>query len=173
MRHMIIASLALLGLCGCADTTQLVRQPGVNTVKLAPNDSIYVALPRDGAYGDEIYQGSGLTTAQTILSSFAKRARRAEIAQTFQPYDAVLATARNIVAKYLVNPTILHWENRATEWNGIPDRIEVKIEVIDVPTDSTAASVIIKGKSGLATLGGDNPQDLLPKPVEEFVSGLY
>jgi hypothetical protein len=34
-------------------------------------------------------------------------------------------------------------------------------------------SVIIKGKSGLATFGGDHPQDLLAKPVSAYVNGLY
>jgi hypothetical protein len=30
-----------------------------------------------------------------------------------------------------------------------------------------------KGKSGIATLGGDHPQDLLVKPVAEYVNELY
>ncbi len=34
-------------------------------------------------------------------------------------------------------------------------------------------SAIIKGKSGLATFGGDHPQDLLPKPVGEYIDALY
>lgn len=38
---------------------------------------------------------------------------------------------------------------------------------------STIDSVVIKGKSGWATLGGDYPQDLLPKPVEEYVRTWY
>ncbi|WP_274523310.1 DUF4823 domain-containing protein [Pseudomonas abietaniphila] len=32
---------------------------------------------------------------------------------------------------------------------------------------------MIKGSSGLATLGGDHPQDLLPEPVAECVSSLF
>jgi hypothetical protein len=73
----------------------------------------------------------------------------------------------------LVYPTILHWEDRATEWSGIPDRVEIKIEIIGATTGKGLDSAIIKGKSGLATFGGDHPQDLLPKPVEDYVSGLF
>jgi len=49
----------------------------------------------------------------------------------------------------------------------------VKVELVDVATDTPLDTGIIKGKSKWATFGGDHPQDLLPKPVEEFVSSLY
>jgi Domain of unknown function (DUF4823) len=75
--------------------------------------------------------------------------------------------------KYLVYPTILHWEDRATEWSALPDRVEVKIDLIETATGKLLDSVVIRGKSGVATLGGDHPQDLLPKPVDEFVSTLF
>ncbi|WP_337219713.1 DUF4823 domain-containing protein [Vibrio parahaemolyticus] len=31
---------------------------------------------------------------------------------------------------------------------------------------------MIEGKSGLATFGGDKPQDLLPEPTKEFLSSM-
>ncbi len=67
--------------------------------------------------------------------------------------------------EYLVYPTILHWEDRATEWSAIPDKVEVKIEVVEAATDRSIASAVIKGNSGLAAFGGDHPQDLLPEPI--------
>jgi hypothetical protein len=51
--------------------------------------------------------------------------------------------------------------------------VEVKIEVIDPTSGETLTTGIVKGKSGLATLGGDHPQDLLPEPITEFVGALY
>ena len=75
--------------------------------------------------------------------------------------------------KYLVYPTILHWEDRATEWSGRSDKVEIKVVVVDVLTGNTITGSIIKGSSGLATFGGDHPQDLLPGPVNQFVSTLY
>src|SRR5215468_3218748 len=123
------ALLAIALVTACADTTQLVREPGKATIRLTGNDAVYIAVPRDGFYGDENYQGSGLSTAQAFLSAFAKRARRVEVATS-----------------YLVYPTILHWEERATEWSGLPDRIEVKVELVDVATDTPLDTGIIKGK---------------------------
>ncbi len=85
----------------------------------------------------------------------------------------LLASARKVGAKYLAVPTILEWEDRATEWSGIPDKASIKLSIIDLETNSTLDSVIIKGKSGIATFGGDHPQDLLPKPTYEYVASLY
>ena len=95
------------------------------------------------------------------------------MAQSYQSFDDALKFTRDNGYKYLVYPTILHWEDRATEWSAIPDRVEVKIDIIESTTAKLLDSVVIKGKSGLATFGGDHPQDLLPKPVGEFVSTLF
>jgi hypothetical protein len=75
--------------------------------------------------------------------------------------------------KYLVYPTILEWEDRATEWSMLPDRASINVDIVDVTDGRTIESVVINDKSGIATLGGDHPQDLLPIPVEEFVSTLF
>jgi hypothetical protein len=57
----------------------------------------------------------------------------------------------------------------------IPDKVEVEVEVevVNVRTGDVISSGVIKSRSGLATLGGDQPQDLLPKPVVEFLSSVF
>lgn len=172
-RVALAAVLPLLILFGCADSHQLVRQGSDANPKLTPTDSIYVAMPRDGVYGNDTYQGSGATTVQVLVAAFAKHARSVEAASSYQTYEQALSTARAKGFKYLVFPTILHWEDRATEWSGIPDKVEVKVQVVEAASDAVIDSGIVKGKSGWATLGGDHPQDLLPKPIQEFVSALY
>ena len=74
---------------------------------------------------------------------------------------------------YYVIPEILYWEDRATEWSGIPDKIEVKVSVYDGQSAKELASTIILGKSKWATFGGDHPQDLLPDPLNKYVESLY
>lgn len=172
MKRLLGLLVVVVMLGACADSHQLVREDSP-VVKLTQADTIYVSVPTDGAYGSDAYRGSGQSTAQIISSAFSKRTRLARAGRSTQDFDAALEAARKAQCKYLVFPTILHWEDRATEWSSLPDRVEVKIEVINTVTESVAASAIIKGKSGLATLGGDHPKDLLPEPVEEFVSSLY
>lgn len=75
--------------------------------------------------------------------------------------------------EYYVIPEILHWEDRATEWSGIPDKIQVKISIYEGKTWKEVASTIISGKSKWATFGGDHPQDLLPEPLNKYVESLY
>jgi hypothetical protein len=76
-------------------------------------------------------------------------------------------------AGYYVQPKILHWEERATEWSGKPDKIRVKVDVYDAETQSYQSSVIFSGKSKWFTFGGDHPQDLLPKPIQDYLKTLY
>jgi hypothetical protein len=168
-----VAVLVVIALSACADTHQFHRYGNSEVPRFTSNDSVYIGVSRDGVYGSKTYPGSGLTTSQILLSSFAKRIRQVETGRSPQSFEEALKIARGNGYKYLVYPTILHWEDRATEWSGIPDKVEVKIEIVEVATGKTLDSVVIKGKSGLATFGGDHPQDLLPKPVEEYVSNLF
>lgn len=167
---MVIAAPLLLA--SCADTHQMIRDVSTS-IRLAASDAIFIAVPEDGSYGADTYRGSGQDTAQIIYSAFTKHTRLAKVGSTTSGLDDAREAARKSGHKYLVYPAIIHWEDRATEWSMIPDQVEVKVEVVDVVTGSIIASTVIKSKSGLATLGGDHPQDLLPKPVEKFVSSLY
>ena len=168
--------LAILGyiafLVGCADSHQLLRT-GNATVKLDPSKSIYISIPRDGRYGHINYQGSGVNASQIILMAFSKFSNTTETGHQYQSFNDALTYARNNGYSYLVFPTILEWEDRATEWSGIPDKASINIAIVNTESGKTIDSAIIKGKSGLATFGGDHPQDLLPKPVEEYVSSLF
>ena len=160
-------------LAGCADTHELIRSSQTPGPVMRPTDSVYVAVPKDGAYGSATYRGSGATTAGEFVSAFGKRLRRVEGAHEYQSFEDALKTARSGGFTYLVFPTILHWEDRATEWSGKSDRVEVKVELVEVGSGRTVDSTLIKGKSKWATLGGDHPQDLLPKPIDEFVAALF
>lgn len=172
IRKMTMLSVVLL-LISCADTHQLVKPADSESFKLDPFDGIYVSVPRDGVYGSEDYAGSGVTTAQIIQAAFLRHTNNVRSGDSPQSIEEALEAAKDAGSMYLVLPVILHWEDRATEWSGKPDRVEVKIQVIEVATNLTTASAIAKGKSGLATFGGDRPQDLLPEPIGEFVSSMY
>jgi hypothetical protein len=178
MRTIDVRRYSLVVLCvtliaSCADTHEVVRTDSSPSARLDTNSTIYIAVPRDGVYGANTYYGSGQNTAQTLLAAFAKRTRNTEVGRKPQSYKEARETALSKNLEYLVYPVILHWEDRATEWSGIPDRVEVKIDVVDAASDRSVASAVVKGASGIATFGGDRPQDLLTEPVEQFVAALY
>jgi hypothetical protein len=45
--------------------------------------------------------------------------------------------------------------------------------VIDLASGQPVSSATIDGTSGLATFGGDHPQDLLPEPIKKYVDQLF
>jgi hypothetical protein len=171
MRLVSVALLVSL-LSACADTHQLLRT-GHELPKLNKNKIVYISVSKDGRYGKTVYSGSGPNTTQIVLSAFSQYAMRVESGHEYQTFEEALNAARKHGATYLVITTILEWEDRATEWSGIPDKATIKLSITDTANSETIDSVTIKGKSGLATFGGDHPQDLLPKPVGEYVKSLY
>ncbi|WP_343041921.1 DUF4823 domain-containing protein [Parvibaculum indicum] len=143
------------------------------STRLEQGADFYVVLPEDGRYQDTVYSGSGYMTAQAISQALAPYSNRAFQASAVEPLEEALAKARQGNFRYLFNTKILHWEDRATEWSGIPDKITLQMEVYDATTGEKLASETSKASSKWATFGGDHPQDLLPIPAESFVKQLF
>jgi len=171
MRYFLMLGIVAL-LVGCANSHKLLRT-GNSLTKLDSSKSFYIAVPRDGRYGKIDYKGSGANTAQIILMALAGYTNSVETGHQYQLLKDALIYAKESKYDYLIFPTILEWEDRATEWSGIPDKASIKISIIDVASDKNLDSVIIRGKSGIATFGGDHPQDLLSKPVNEYFHILF
>lgn len=167
-----ILLLVVLFVAGCADKHQLIKVKTSNA-KLDSTKSIYIAVPKNGSYGNINYQGSGQTTAQIILLNLSKYSNNVEIAMDYQSYKDTLVYSSVNNFEYLIFTNILEWEDRATEWSGLSDRAAIKINVIEVKTGKTLDSVIIEGKSGLATFGGDHPQDLLYEPIKKYIDSQF
>lgn len=166
----ILFSIAALS--GCADSHQWTPQQN-GSARIAPSDRVFVSTPTDGEYGNHVYKGSSRNTAKIIFNAISAKSRMVQMGGVAENYEDAASQAQRSDQDVLIFPTILHWEDRATEWSMIPDKVEVKVDVVDLRTGDFISSDIIKGSSGLATLGGDHPQDLLPEPVAEFVSELF
>ncbi|MGF1776924.1 DUF4823 domain-containing protein [Vibrio nomapromontoriensis] len=170
-KHIFLISA--LALSGCADTHKLNVSEQSSTNKIASSSSVYIALSHDGIYGEKYYIGSGKMLSNIIRARVISQTNDVSVATTPESLRAALATASEKHYDYLLYPTIMHWEDRATEWSGKPDKVEVKISTWDVSADQEVNSVIIEGKSGLGTFGGDHPQDLLPQPISEYLDTLF
>lgn len=161
--------LSFMLMAGCVST---YRQETITSVqkKLSVGGSVIVATPADSAYGDEKYPGSGASTASAVQAAFARYTSAADISSSCTNIDCLRSNSKTY--DIYVVPQILHWEDRATEWSGKKDKIEVKITVYSAE-GAVLASNIISGKSKWATFGGDHPQDLLPEPLANYVQSLY
>jgi hypothetical protein len=170
-RRLSMIALLTVFCAGCATTYEQFgayrHQP------LNPGTPAFVAMPEDGRCGKENYHGSGAITAAVVTAEFARWLQPIHVAERPGTVAENLERARGAGCVYLIVPEILHWEDRATEWSGRPDRLEVRITTFDAATSQAMCSTILRGKSSFWTLGGDQPQDLLTKPIAGYVNGLF
>jgi len=174
MRIMIRSSLVfamILITTGCVSTYTENRLIDPN-VKLSRANPVIIATPDNGRYGPTEYASSGRMTADAIKSAFIPFAADVLVLPACKNLLCLKSEAKER-AIYFVVPEITHWEDRNTEWSGIPDKIEIKISVFDNKDITPVASVLISGKSKWGTFGGDHPQDLLPEPISKFIKSLY
>ena len=159
---------------GCVHTYQIKTLPSVAAdVLLSTDAGIYVSVPTDGRFEEKVYPGSGQTTAAAISFALSAMVTRVEVGDVVETRPQALGTAKERNLDYVFESTILHWEDRATEWSGKRDKVSIRIQVVDVSMGNVVSSVAIQGKSKLMTFGGDHPQELLQRPLSEYVASLF
>lgn len=164
---LLVSSVAWVS--GCASTYKQETIAAAQT-KLATGGTALVATPPDSAYGDENNPGSGAATASAVRAAFSRYTSTTEISTNCNDFACLNNNSKHY--DYYVVPQILHWEDRATEWSGRKDKVEIKVTIYS-PAGAVLASNIISGKSKWATFGGDHPQDLLPEPLNTYVQSLF
>ncbi len=169
-RWFALVSVAAL-FSGCAATYDH-RSVTEADQTLDPRSPVLVAQPGNGRYGATEYDGSGKAVAAVVQTAFEAHVDNVRVVPVCESFGCLQAQTESDHA-YLVVPQILHWEDRATEWSGKPDRIKVKLSVHEAGRDAPLASRLMSGKSKWATFGGDKPQDLLHDPINAYVESLY
>lgn len=174
-------ALFTLGIAGtflissCQHTYEQVPLGDANALppRLEPRSIAYVAVPLDAKYKKKLVFDSGQNTAAAIREVLARHVSRAYVGREPETLRDALATAQRAKCTYLIYPSILNWENHATEFSGIRDRLELKLQVVAVATGARLHEVVLKGASRWMTDGGDTPQDLIREPVEEYFASLF
>ena len=168
------AVLASLSLMGCQHAYQEMPVAGAPKRPILRTDStVYVALPPDGRRKRDFVPASGETAAILIRDAFAKYVKRAYMGRRVQSFADGLETARANQWNYFVYPSILRWEDHATDLSGLRDKIEVKIEIADTVSGEILHATVLRGRSRWFSGGEDTPKDLLPDPVRNYVSSLF
>lgn len=169
--HILLGCLASLLLLSCAHSYALDRQ--MQSGLLPPNATLYVSLPEPGRYDGTPYEMSGRQTGEAIVRAFAPQVDRVILGSRTESAEAARLEAKTQNASHLVYPTIIHWEDRATEWSGVPDRLRVQIRIYEVASGKLLDSAEVSGKSRWATFGGDHPQNLLDRAVGDYINLLF
>ncbi|GIU09139.1 hypothetical protein TUM4261_16960 [Shewanella sp. c952] len=170
-RNILLMGAALLALGGCSSSYQHseLQKP---EMKLDRNVGVLISTPENGWYSDREYSNSGRMTANAVRNAFSKNARKVAVTNKCKA-ESCLDTIDVNTYGYYVQPIILHWEDRATEWSGKPDKLEIQIITYDAKTKKEIGNSTYSGKSKWASFGGDHPQDLLEAPTNTYVESLY
>lgn len=130
-------------------------------------------MARDGSYQHQYYDGSGSMVTSELVKALKAHGSDARAASSHGTLEDYVSHARAASLDYLVIPEIQHWEERATEWSGKPDRIEVELTLVEVASGRTLDRTVVSGKSRWMTFGGDHPQELLPVPLAQYADALF
>ncbi len=172
MKKLIMIS-AILGIVGCASTATIEQDSAYSNPNISKAVSAYVSLPQDVAYGGRSFTGSGGSVSAIISASLSRYLVSVEEADSVENFHDAMQQARISGADYLFYPSIILWQDRATEWEGKPDIVEIKITVVDVSSYKVVSAATIKDESSLTVTGTSHPQDLLPKPVGSYIESIF
>ena len=169
--NVLIITAALLVLSGCSSSYKHSELQSPE-VKLDRTVGVLISTPENGWYDQTEYIESGVMTANAVKNSFSKNSQKVTITSKCEGMDCLNTIDINAYG-YYVQPIILHWEDRATEWSGKADKLEIQIITFDSKTKKEIGNTTFSGKSKWATFGGDHPQDLLDEPINKYVESLY
>jgi hypothetical protein len=172
MRKCLSVGLIWSAACtaGCSSSLEWSKEPEAIAGLTGRALEVYVAVPANGVFENAVYADSGRLTAAAVEAAFRPKAQRVICGSEPETADSAVEKARAQGCNLVVFPTILHWEDRNTEWSGKPDRIEVRLDLVDVSTGDVLDTTTFTGASSWATFGGDHPQDLLQEPLEQYAS---
>ena len=168
---MLLAGFAVL--TGCRSTYEEKDLSSGPPPILKSNSRTYVAIPFDATFKDEVMQGSGKQTAQAFQAAFMRYTRSVYTSKFPESVSEALEIARSGHMEYLLYPTIIQWEDRATEFSGRRDRLKIKAELIDLSTSKVVFSREVEAVGKWMTDGGETPKDLLDQPAQQFANAVF
>ncbi len=133
---------------------------------------IYIGTPSDATYKKQVALDSGRMTADALKVAFNRISRAVFKGRISESFVDALDRAETNHCQILIYPTILAWEDHPTEWNAVPDKVDIQIQIIDVTTAEILYTTRIQGRSHLMTEGGDHPEMLIQEPMDNFAESL-
>ena len=192
--HLLVAlciGMASICLSGCYVRTQeIIKDNRFQSPSFHNDEIITVMITDDGKYTfrydtydnfkgeskneniQKLYLGSGITVAHKVQAALLSIFSHVELLNTKNREKAILLSKEQN-ARFLIIPSILHWEDRNTPWSGIADKIEIKIEIMDIATEKVVNSIIFRAHNEWATLTDQPPEDLLNGKFNEAIISLF
>lgn len=171
--RVIIQLAVCVSVCACTAAYKIQNIAGTTQVRLDRQQTVFVAIPKDGLYEEKNYPGSGQSVAQAIAGAFSRHAAKVVIASQLFSADQNLSAAQEAKAGYLIVPVITHWEHRATEWSGRPSVMSIRVVILDTKSGKQITAASIDGRSRIISWTTTSPESLLRAPLENYIDSLY
>jgi hypothetical protein len=169
MRYLYLWIIFMV-LSGCA--TEIHRLQSAAT-PLTQDSSFYVPRCADGLHDGHKQVASGLMTSQLLSSELKTHARHVENGSHEENLSSALVSARDRDLMYVAYPSILDWQNEATPMASVPDKVKVRIDIVDVASANVIDAVVLEKQTSEMASSKTPPQELLTSPVKEYVGKLF
>ncbi len=156
---------------GCTSNYDYANMPA-SQKSLNTDKSVLISVPENGRYTNKHYEKSGEITAKALANAVDPYASSVVITDSCHG-SSCLTSANSQKYTYYMEPKIMHWEDRATEWSMRLDRIQIGVKVYNLATKKELDSSEFVASSKLMSWGGDHPEDLLDEPFREYTKSLY
>ena len=166
---MVVILLLLLN--ACAYTQHSLSPNNAQKDKPSPSDVFCVMLASDGAYGSEIYSGSGRTVSNRIIYAVRRKYPLTQLIETTDE-DQAIQQCSSKSANYLISPQILHWEDRATQWSGMRDHIKIEIRLIKVNPKTFVRSAFFEARNNWFTFVNADPSELFNDSFDKVIADI-
>ena len=70
---------------------------------------------------------------------------------------------------FLIKPSVLHWEDRATNWSALPDIIKIELTLLNSENHAVINTILFNASSSWWTFVNNPPEDMLDETFDEAV----
>ena len=145
-RSILLFSLtSLIYVCGCSSKYRYTTSQEA-CIKLMKGKGVFISIPENGSYGGTIYPNSGIMTARSLESALMDYTNTIKVSDSCMGNTCFEHIDTDIYAYYF-EPKILHWEERATEWSGLSDRITISLRAYNTENKKLICSQQFSGSS--------------------------
>ena len=134
---------------------------------------VYIAKPQDGIYNYRVYQYSGNDTQNAIENVLYKYVTKIIMAETVEDREQAILSSKKHKADILVFPKILDWEDHATQWSGLQDKIRIRMEIVNVADEKQLDNSEIYHTNSSWQFTNQPIKNLLPEMLENYFSHFY
>jgi hypothetical protein len=166
MNYPAVIALTVL-MSGCAYQKTTLLPPQSSTPLHVSGLCVMTAV--DGSYNGKPYIGSGREVSNQVLAAMRSKALDSIIVNATDKQEATKQCSAQ-GANHLVIPSILHWEDRATNWSGLRDLIRIELQVTQIDPPKLLKVGTFEARNSWFTFVNNPPEDLLDEKFSKFVT---